>query len=255
MKQAWYIIASRKQDELELLLERMGVEFFNPTGLQPRVARQKLQLKQKNIMGGYVFAKLDIEQHYYYLKHNEMFYGNVIAVLGMDNEFAATEDEINAWKHVADMAMIPLLMKLRNGRFAIAGEEYAGATLIRYYRRKCKAVLEVSICGIKHRITVAAYDKKCRTQAARELAAMHRVILRERASDAKNRFLNFTKQLKESLKLIREKMQPAPYDGKRHYFIMTERGWRIAPWAQHSFKVLILNDRFKRRFADCCLNE
>lgn len=274
MKKAWYIIASRKQDELELLLDRMGVEYFNPTGLQARVTRQRLQLQERNVMGGYVFAHLDISQHYYYLKHNEMFYGNVIAVLGMDNGFVATEDEeIVEWRKISAAVSVPLRLRFTKGKYRITNKDLRNARIIHYYRRKLSATIEVIVAGKIRRMMVAAYDVGNRCAAAVELAAIYKEaqhLLRPGTGSSRRKheiaaFLESVRQDTtgalaelERSRLKAHILKKSILDDPRKYleslrksakYRMVSYGrWRIAPFCSEWLYVVRYNLAFSQRF-------
>ncbi|MFT9075944.1 hypothetical protein [Ethanoligenens sp.] len=276
MSKAWYIIASRKQDELELLLDRKDIDYFNPTGIQARTTRQKLQLQEQNIMGGYVFAYLDISQEYYYLKHNEMFYGNVIAILGMDNGIAGTvdENEVIEWRQLAAVVSVPLRLRFIKGKYCITNKGLHNTRIVHYYRRKLSALIEVMVAGKIRKLMVAAYDVGNRSAAALELASIYKNSLYLLKSGTGSRFqrkrriaafletvrentTNIIAELEKSrLKSHRITMMivdnPKQYlkDLRRSakYRMVSYGRWRIAPFNSDWLYVTRHNFAFAQRF-------
>lgn len=275
MSKAWYIIASRKQDELELLLDRKAIDYFNPTCLQARTTRQKLQLQEQNIMGGYVFAYLDLSQEYYYLKHNEMFYGNVIAILGMDNGIAGTvdEDEVVEWRQLAAAVSVPLRLRFSKGKYRITNKGLHNARIVHYYRRKLSASIEIMVAGKIRKLMVAAYDVGNRSAAAVELAAIykksqHLLTSGTGSRQRKRRIAAFLESVRqdttnaiaelERTRLKSHRITMMIVDNPRQYLNDLKRSakyrmvsygrWRIAPFSSDWLYVTRHNFAFAQRF-------
>lgn len=237
---AWYIISAFNMDELRILLKWMGAEYIEPTCLHTTVRKQQLQVKEQNLLGGYLFAKLDIEKDYYTLMHNEQFYHNVIGVLRTDTDFIRADREVDEWKRIARALSTPLRLRLDHGHFVIASKALRDARLIHYYRRKLKATVELTICGQKHKLSIAAYDIGNRSSAAMELAALAHA--NRKALQEKKRDFHALHELRasETLKKIRETMvlrrSPAAKHRRRSipavvaYTFTSVEAWRIAPW-------------------------
>lgn len=239
----WYIISAFNMEELELLLQRMGAEYVNPTCLRSFVRRQQLQLKKQNLLGGYLFAKIDVEKDYYTLMHNEMFYHNVIGILRTDADFIRADYEVEEWSRVAHTLATPLRLRLVHGHFVIADKNLKDARLVHYYRRKLKATVELTICGKKHRVSIAAYDIGNRSSAAMELAAL--THMERKSMQRQKRDIHTCQSVRPEklIKQIREKMVSPTTSVKRNrrgsssvviYTPSCVGEWHLAPWCKVS---------------------
>lgn len=179
----WFIVSAYDIKELVLLLDRMGAEYVSPTCLRTTISREKLRLRSYNLLGGYAFAKLDVEKQYYYLLHNEMFYRNVIDILRIGNSFISAEGEIDKWKRIAQAISLPLRLYMKNGIYFISNKGLENAYIIHYYRRKLKATIEIPICGKTHRMSIAAFDVGNISPEANELEHIYGMMSEQMLSE------------------------------------------------------------------------
>ena len=156
---AWYIISAIKMVEIKMLLDHMSVEYYIPFTLRPVVYHRELQIAKNQLLSNYIFAKLDVNNQYYFLKHNDMFMNNVIDVLRVGNEFVQISGhEIETWKYLSCLFQIPVRFHKVGDRYYPADPEASSAEVIYFCRRKLKALLKVDINGVSRAFHVAAFN-------------------------------------------------------------------------------------------------
>lgn len=230
---AWYIISSYNTDELSILLETMGIEYVNPVSLRTEIRHNILKLHEFNMIGGYIFARLDINADYYQIMHNNIFYHNVIGILRTDTQFIqVNEKEVLAWKELSEAVSLPLRLRLKNGHFRVLTKSLTGAKVIRFYRKKLKVTIELPINGRIRRVTVAAYDIGNHSITARTLASIWRKERKQAKAQSRYQHVIRIRRMQETLQILKDKIHPITQTQQRNRLIIpvTEGHWTIASW-------------------------
>ena len=201
--EAWYILKAYDLDELAILLDTMGIKYVNPVCLKPQIRKGTLSFHVSNLLGGYLFARLDIARDFYNLIHNEMFPANKVSILQTGSEFVLADRAVQIWKQIAEAVSRPLRVRMKNGQYALVGKSLPGAKVVHYERRKLRAKVELKACGSVISFSVAAYDLGNRSVNATSLAKIWRSECNEKQIECRRQLRLQMRRIREILTKIR----------------------------------------------------